>query len=122
MSLSLMPPTRLEQHADRHLVVLELFQFLGEGFDRPLDVGLDDQVEGLDLLLGHPAVEVFQGDGLAFRLGGVAGAVPPRLGDLAGAGDIVDDGEGLAGRGNDVETGDRREWTARPRRSPGPGH
>ena len=64
----------LEQDADRHLAVLQFLQLLGQGLDRALNVGLDDQVEVLDLLLGHLAVEVFQGDGLALGLGGIAGA------------------------------------------------
>ena len=122
MSLSLIPPTPLSRIADRHLGVFELLELLGEGLERALDVGLEDQVEALDLLLGHLAVEVFERDGLAFGQGGVAGADAAGLGDLAGAGDVVDDGEVLAGGGDDVEPGDldrgRRAGLAR---SSGPG-
>ena len=100
------PADRLQEHADRDFLVLELFEFLDEGFDRALDVGLQDQVQALELLLGHLAVEVFERDGLAIGVGEVAGANPPGLGDVAGAGDVVDDAEVLAGAGDDVQTRD----------------
>ena len=97
---------RFQEHADRDFLVLELFEFLGEGFDRALDVGLQDQVQALELLLGHLAVEVFQRDGLAVGVGEVAGADPPGLGDVAGARDVVDDAEVLAGARDDVQARD----------------
>ena len=83
MSLSVIPPTRLQEDADRDFVVLELLELLGEGFDRALNVGLEDQVEALELLLGHLAVEVFQRDGLAIGVGerrgrGCGGSRRPR--------------------------------------------
>ena len=111
------PADRLQEDADRDLLVLELLEFLDEGFERALDVGLQDQVEALELLLGHLAVEVFQRDGLAIGVGEVAGADAAGLGDLAGAGDVVDDAEVLAGAGDDVEArdldGGRRAGLAR---------
>ena len=69
MSLSLIPPTALQEDPDRDLGVLQLLKLLGEGLERALDVGLEDQVEALDLLLGHLAVEVFERDGLALAQG-----------------------------------------------------
>ena len=106
MSLSVIPPTALRRMRIGTSVFSSFSSLLGEGFDRPLNVGLDDQVEVLDLLLGHLAVEVFERDGLAVGLSGISGAEPAGLGDFASAGDVVDDGEGLAGRGHDVEAGD----------------
>src|SRR5271165_6391134 len=103
----------LQQDADRDLAVLQFLQLFGQGFDRALNVGLDDQVEVLDLLLGHLAVEVLQGDGLALGLGGIASAQPAGLGDLAGAGNVVDHREGFASGGNDIHSGDfdRGGWS-----------
>ena len=106
MSLSVIPPTAFEQDPDRHFLVRELFEFLGQGFDRPLNVGLQDQVQALELLLGHLGVEVFERDRLAIGVSSVAGAGAASLGDLAGAGNVLDDGEVLAGRGYDVQTRD----------------
>ena len=51
-------------------------------------------------------VEVFERDGLAIGVGSVPSAGAPSLGDLAGAGNILDDGEVLAGGGHDVQTRD----------------
>ena len=116
MSLSEIPPTPLSRIADRDLGILELLQLLDQGLERALDVGLEDQVEGLHLLLGHLAVEVLQRDGLALaevrRLGS---GVRSDIHDLAGPGDVVDDGELLAGGGDGVEAGDlHRASTGRP--------
>ena len=77
MSLSLIPPTALQEDPDRDLGVLELLELLDEGLERALDVGLEDQVEALDLLLGHLAVEVLERDGLALAEGHAA---DPRAG------------------------------------------
>src|SRR5271165_1039935 len=103
----------LEQDADRDLAVFQFLQLLGQGLDRALHVGLDDQVEVLDLLLGHLAIEVFQGDGLALGLCGITSAEPAGLGDLAGDGNVVDHREGFARGGNDIDTGDldRGGWS-----------
>ena len=68
------PADALEEDPDRDLGVLELLQLLGEGLERALDVGLEDQVEALDLLLGHLAVEVLERDGLAFAEGDARGS------------------------------------------------
>ena len=106
MSLSVIPPTAFKRTRIGHFLVLELLELFGESFDRALDVGFQDQVEALELLLGHLAVEVLQRDGLAIGVGGVAGADPAGLGDLAGAGDVVDHAEVLAGAGDDIEARD----------------
>ena len=63
----------LVQDADRDLGVLELLQLLDQGLERALDVGLEDQVQALDLLLGHLAVEVLERDGLALAERDAAG-------------------------------------------------
>ena len=110
------PADALEEDADRDLGVLELLELLDQGLERALDVGLEDQVEALDLLLGHLAVEVLERDGLALAEGDAAGAEPAGLGDLAGAGDVVDDGELLAGgRARRRGRRPRRASTGRPR-------
>ena len=76
------------QHARRHLVGAELVERAGDGFDRALHVGLDDQREilaarGLDLrhhLLERAAHAARPRRGLLALLAGAIG------GDLAGAG------------------------------------
>ena len=97
MSLSVIPPTALSRMRIGTSSFSSFSSSLVEGLERALDVGLEDQVEALDLLLGHLAVEVLERDGLALAEGDAAGAGAAGLGDLAGAGDVVDDGELLAG-------------------------
>ena len=67
------------------------------GFDRALDVGLEDEVEVLERLLRHLAVEILERDRLPVGVGEVPRAEAAGLGDLTGARDVVGDGKALAG-------------------------
>ena len=65
------------------------FSILGERLDRPLDVGLEDEVKVLERLLRHLAVEVLECDRLPVGVGEVPRADAAGLGDLTGVRDVV---------------------------------
>ncbi len=71
---------------DLHLGVLQLAQLLADGLDRAADVGPQDDVQRLHLvLLAQPLEEGFQGDvGAAAAEFSLAVGRRPRLGQLAG--------------------------------------
>ena len=60
------------QHTDADLVVGELLQRVGEHFGRAADVGLEDDVELLDLAFLHLLVELFERHAAGLRHGDVA--------------------------------------------------
>ena len=60
MSVSVMAPTPPWMQRTRTLVVGELFQGLLDRLDRALHVGLDDEVEVLDLTGGDLAEQIVQ--------------------------------------------------------------
>ena len=89
-SLSLMPPTARVDHADAHLAGVGLGDGLGERFDRALHIGLDDQIDGLDLLGLHGIEEGFEGDAIgAGQVGFWRWMRLAFLGDGAGAVEII---------------------------------
>ena len=96
---------RLED-LDLHLGMLELAQLLADRLDRAADVGAEDDVQRLHLvLLAEPLEEVFQGDVFAgaaaeFLLAAVRGAA---FGQLAGLGDVLQGVEAVAGGGGDAQ-------------------
>ena len=92
------------QHADADLVVGKLLHHVGQHFGRSADVGLQDDVELLDLAFLQLLVELFQRHAAALGHGDVA-----RLGfaiddDLFGLGGIGDHLEHIADLGQRIQT------------------
>src|SRR5699024_2818796 len=87
------------------LADLDAQQRLLEGLHRTGGVALEDEVEGLDLALGHVLVDVLEADALAHlrerrgTLGGLA-----LLSDLAGGALVLGDQEGVTGAGHRGQT------------------
>src|SRR5699024_9145649 len=76
-------------------------QRLLQGFHRTGGVALEDEVEGLDLAIGHVLVDVLEADALADlrQRGGALGGLP-LLGDLARGALVLGDQEGVTGSGH----------------------
>ncbi len=66
-SLSLIAADGAVNHADADFLGVGLGDGLGQGFDRALHVGLDDQIDGLDLLGLHGVEQVIEGDAIVRR-------------------------------------------------------
>ena len=62
MSDSVTLPVPAAQHLDPQPLLLEALKRRRERLDRALDVGLDDEVEILDLARLHPAEDVLERD------------------------------------------------------------
>ena len=89
------------------LVGADLVERADDGFGRALHVGLDDQRQLGDLLVGELGHHLGQRRALATgRAGLLALHADAVVGELAGAGLVLDHGEGLAGIGRAVEAED----------------
>jgi hypothetical protein len=92
--------------AHAHLGVLDLLQLRDGGFDRPVDVALEDEVEILDATLLHLGEELLERDAGSGGRGQLFApqALAPVLGEVARAALVLDDTGHLAGRRRMVET------------------
>src|SRR4029450_9090547 len=79
--------------AHAHLRVLDLLQLRDGGFDRPVDVALEDEVEILDATLLHLGEELLERDAGAGGRGKLLAsqALAPVLGEMVRAALVLDD-------------------------------
>ena len=85
---------------DADLGLVHLVQRVLERLDGALDVGLDDEVELLDLGVGHGVEEVLQRDVLDAVLLLDAGLEGALVGQVAGLAVVLEDAELVAGVGH----------------------
>ncbi len=91
---------------DANLGLVHLVQRVLKGLDGALDVCLDDEVELLDLLIGHGREEVLQGDVLDLVLLLDAGLEGTLVGELARVTLVLKDTELVAGHRNALQSQD----------------
>ncbi len=115
-SLSVIPPDGGVDHAHAHFFGVGFGHGLLQGFDRALHVGLDDQVDRLDVAGLHAGEHVVERDGAAAGQRRLTRERAPLLGDGLGAIDIFDDVKLVARVGQLVQTADDdRQLTGRLR-------